>query len=131
MIDSSYRSGGYKISALHVERLLLAHPDIKEIAVVGVTDEVYGQKVSAIIVQENETDPINENKVRYKSKNDCLCSLYFTKKTHYILQLKTWGLDKMPKYLIPTKVVLTEELPKNHMGKVNKKELVKKFFPAC
>ena len=61
-----YRSGGYKISALHVERLLLAHPDIKEIAVVGVIDEVYGQKVSAIIVQENETDPINENKVRYK-----------------------------------------------------------------
>ena len=66
MIALIYRSGGYKISALHVERLLLAHPDIKEIAVVGVIDEVYGQKVSAIIVQENETDPIDENKARHK-----------------------------------------------------------------
>ena len=65
MIALFYRSGGYKISALHVERLMLAHPDIKEIAVVGVTDEVYGQKVSAIIVQENKTDPIDENKARY------------------------------------------------------------------
>ena len=34
----------------------------------------------------------------------------------------------MPKYLIPTKVVITDELPKNHMGKVNKKELLKTFF---
>lgn len=64
LISLFCRSGGYKISALHVERLLLAHPDIKEIAVVGVTDEVYGQKVCAIIVQENETDLIDENKVR-------------------------------------------------------------------
>ena len=47
---------------------------------------------------------------------------------YYHLQLKTWSLDKMPKYLIPTKVVITEELPKNHMGKVNKKELLKTFF---
>ena len=59
-----YRSGGYKISALHVERLLLAHPDIKDIAVVGIDDKVYGQKVAAIIVQNGKnSDPITEAKV--------------------------------------------------------------------
>ena len=59
------RSGGYKISALHVERLLLAHPDIKDIAVVGIDDKVYGQKVAAVIVQDdaNSSDPITEAKV--------------------------------------------------------------------
>lgn len=29
------KSGGYKISALHVERHLLSHPDITDVAVVG------------------------------------------------------------------------------------------------
>ena len=60
------RSGGYKISALHVERLLLAHPDIKDIAVVGIDDKVYGQKVAAVIVQDGATsssDPISAAKV--------------------------------------------------------------------
>ena len=57
------RSGGYKISALHVERLLLAHPDIKEIAIVGISDDVYGQKIGAIIVQDTKKETINEAKV--------------------------------------------------------------------
>ena len=57
------RSGGYKISALHVERLLLAHPDIKEIAIVGISDDVYGQKIGAIIVQDTKKEAINEARV--------------------------------------------------------------------
>ena len=42
--------GGYKISALHVERLLLSHPDISDLAVLGLEDPVWGQKVAAVIV---------------------------------------------------------------------------------
>ena len=49
---------------MHVERLLLAHPDIKDIAVVGIDDKVYGQKVAAIIVQNGKnSDPITGAKV--------------------------------------------------------------------
>ena len=44
------RSGGYKISALHVERLLLAHPEIKDIAIVGIDDPTWGQVLGAVIV---------------------------------------------------------------------------------
>ena len=44
------RSGGYKISALDVERAFLSHPAVLEIAVVGVEDETWGQKVAAVVV---------------------------------------------------------------------------------
>lgn len=39
------KSGGYKISALEIERHLLAHPDVAECAVVGLPDLTWGQKV--------------------------------------------------------------------------------------
>lgn len=40
------KSGGYKISALEVERHLLAHPDITDCVVVGLSDVTWGQKVA-------------------------------------------------------------------------------------
>lgn len=39
------KSGGFKISALDVERHLLMHPDITDVSVVGVPDLTWGQKV--------------------------------------------------------------------------------------
>jgi malonyl-CoA/methylmalonyl-CoA synthetase len=43
--------------------------------------------------------------------------------------MKKWGKDKMASYLIPTELKIMKEIPKNHMGKVNKKELLKIAFP--
>ena len=40
------KSGGFKIGALNVERVLLEHPSIKEVAVVGLSDETWGQVLS-------------------------------------------------------------------------------------
>ena len=43
------KSGGYKISALDVERQLLEHPNVVEAVVVGVDDETYGQRVGCFV----------------------------------------------------------------------------------
>ncbi|KAJ8785958.1 hypothetical protein J1605_006918 [Eschrichtius robustus] len=43
------KSGGYKVSALEVERLLLAHPSITDVAVIGVPDVTWGQRVTAVV----------------------------------------------------------------------------------
>ena len=40
--------GGYKLSALEIERILLEHENIKECAVVGVPDEKWGEVVCMI-----------------------------------------------------------------------------------
>ena len=41
--------------------------------------------------------------------------------------LREWGGNRMASYKIPSLIELVNEIPKNAMGKVNKKELVKIF----
>lgn len=98
------KSGGYKISALEVERHLMAHPDIIDVAVIGVPDAIWGQKVTAVVQLK-------------KGMNLTLSDL------------KIWGREHMAPYTIPTALLLVEEMPRNQMGKVNKKDLLRHFFP--
>lgn len=44
------KSGGYKISALDIEREVLGLDYVDEVAVVGIEDEEFGQRVAAAIV---------------------------------------------------------------------------------
>ena len=45
------KSGGYKISALEVERKMLALEEVQEVVVVGLADEEWGQRVAAVVKQ--------------------------------------------------------------------------------
>ncbi|KAB5526023.1 hypothetical protein PHYPO_G00146940 [Pangasianodon hypophthalmus] len=98
------KSGGYKISALEVERHLLAHPDITDVAVIGARDSTWGQKVVAVVQMKNG-------------------------KTISLPELKAWAREHMAPYTIPTGLIVVEEMPRNQMGKVNKKDLLLQFFP--
>ncbi|KAM6981093.1 malonate--CoA ligase ACSF3, mitochondrial [Aplochiton taeniatus] len=98
------KSGGYKISALEVERHLLANPDIADVAVIGARDATWGQKVTAVVqLKKGRSLTLNE--------------------------LKAWAREHMAPYTIPTGLLVVEEIPRNQMGKVNKKDLLKQFFP--
>ena len=46
-----------------------------------------------------------------------------------LAEINDWAKDKLPKYSLPTRLKILEEIPKNAMGKINKKELVKVAFP--
>uniref|UniRef100_A0A667WWF6 Malonate--CoA ligase ACSF3, mitochondrial n=1 Tax=Myripristis murdjan TaxID=586833 RepID=A0A667WWF6_9TELE len=98
------KSGGYKISALEVERHLLAHPDITDVAVIGARDATWGQKVTAVVQLKKG-------------------------RSMTLPELKAWAREHMAPYTIPTGLVLVEEMPRNQMGKVNKKDLLRQFFP--
>ncbi|XP_030751192.1 malonate--CoA ligase ACSF3, mitochondrial-like [Sitophilus oryzae] len=99
------KSGGYKISALQIETLLLEHERIKECAVLGVPDDVYGERVGVIVVPQTGGG------------------------SEFDLEgLRGWAGGKMPRYWVPSVLRVVEEIPKNAMGKVNKKELIKVFF---
>ncbi|XP_033935733.1 malonate--CoA ligase ACSF3, mitochondrial [Pseudochaenichthys georgianus] len=98
------KSGGYKISALEVERHLLAHPDILDVAVIGAPDATWGQRVTAVVqLRKGRSMTLSE--------------------------LKTWAREHMVPYTIPTGLLLVDEMPRNQMGKVNKKDLLRHFFP--
>ncbi|KAH0999070.1 malonate--CoA ligase ACSF3, mitochondrial-like isoform X1 [Dendroctonus ponderosae] len=97
------KSGGYKISALQIETLLLAHPGIKECTVLGVPDQTYGERVAAVLVFNKEPP-------------------------ESLAALKEWCGGKMPKYWVPTVWKVVENIPKNALGKVNKRELRNQLF---
>ena len=97
------KSGGYKISALEIEEVLRTHPDIKDCGVVGIPDEEWGEVIGAgLIMPDAELDREN---------------------------LKQWMKEKLPGYMIPRKYLVLQDLPRNAMGKVTKKELKELFKP--
>lgn len=101
------KTGGSKVSALEIETHLLEHPRIGDVCVVGVPDPVWGQCIAALIVLKGTTDGANE----------------LTQE-----QLSTWCKDRIAGYQIPTKIKILSEIPRNTMGKVNKREIMRDFF---
>ena len=49
------KSGGEWISSMELENLLMAHPDVAEAAVIGVTDEKWGERPLAAVVRKPGT----------------------------------------------------------------------------
>uniref|UniRef100_A0A2M4A576 Putative acyl-coa synthetase family member 3 mitochondrial n=1 Tax=Anopheles triannulatus TaxID=58253 RepID=A0A2M4A576_9DIPT len=102
------KSGGFKLSALEIETALHEHPDTSDVAVLGVPDETWGQRVVAVISLRQEVAP----------------------ETFSIPKLLVWLEQKLPKQAIPKEVRLVEEVPRNAMGKINKKELTAKLYSS-
>eukprot|EP01083_Nonionella_stella_P286041 973533_1 len=94
---------GYKVSALDVEHVLLTHPDIFEVSVVGVENEEFGQTIGAIIILKENTEKLT------------------------IQSLRIWCSDRLARYKIPRLLKIVRVMPRNAMGKVNKLNLVKLF----
>ena len=100
------KCGGNKLSALEIESHLLEHPAIGEVAVVGIPDEAYGQVVGAILVGKDGKPPPS------------------------LAELRTWARDVLAPYKVPSQLRTLDIMPRNAMGKVNKKELLKMFTEA-
>lgn len=75
--------GGENIHPLEVENCLLAHPDVKEVSVVGVPDEKYGEVVGAFVVVSPGAD------VTYKSNDE----------TQLKEDLRSWVREKLSSHL--------------------------------
>ncbi|KAF5860213.1 hypothetical protein ETB97_001856 [Aspergillus alliaceus] len=99
------KSGGFKISALEVERKMLGLDAVQEVAVVGLADEEWGQRVAAVVKQRPGTEPLELQGLRTQLKQE------------------------MAPYKIPTILKLVESIERNAMGKVNKKTIVQKYWP--
>ena len=92
------KSGGYKLSALEIEGVLLTHDDINEVAVIGVADDTWGEAVAAVVSLRSGA-------------------------SLEISDLKQWCDGKMSAYKIPKTLKVLDALPRNAMGKVTKSEL--------
>jgi fatty acid CoA ligase FadD36 len=89
------KSGGYRIGAGEVENALLAHPAVREAAVVGTPHADLGQQVTAYVVADGVTHT----------------------------QLIDFVAAELSAHKRPRAVILLDALPRNAMGKVQKKLL--------
>lgn len=90
------KSGGYKLSALEIEEVLRTHLVVLDCAVVGLPSEEWGETVAAALVTKTEID---------------------------LQELNSWMRERMPAYRVPRQYLIVEELPRNAMGKVTKKDV--------
>jgi acyl-CoA synthetase (AMP-forming)/AMP-acid ligase II len=51
------KSGGENVSSMRVESVVLQHPDVARVAVIGLPDERWGEMVTAVIVAEDDRSP--------------------------------------------------------------------------
>ncbi len=96
-------SGGENISSLEVEKALLAHPGIYEVAVIPVPDDRWGEVPKALVVMKPGV-ATTENEV-----------LEFCR-------------GRLTHYKCPRSVEFLDTLPRTGTGKVLKKELRKKYW---
>ena len=111
------KSGGYKISALDIEREGLGLPYIHEIMVVGVNDDEWGQRVAAVVSLRED-----QSEYSYKGKNG---------KELTLDRLREDLSRTLARYKLPTLLRIVDgDLPKTATGKVVKKVLGPRYFPC-
>ena len=91
-------SGGFNIYPREVEELLLKHPAVREAAVIGASDAARGQVPVAFVVRQGERVVCAEDLIDY-------CSAH------------------LARYKIPRRFIFLDALPRNAMGKIEKKKL--------
>jgi len=97
--DDIIKSRGEKVSPAEVENALAAVPGVREVAVIGVPDELLGQAVRAYVVLHEQV-------------------------TYTEQAFKREAMARLEAFMVPRDVRFVSDLPKTGSGKVRKKTLV-------
>ena len=90
--------GGYNVYPREVEEVLYEHPDIIEVAVVGVPDSHFGEEVAAVVALAPHSTLTGD-------------------------ELRTWAKVQLSAYKVPRLFQFVESLPKGATGKILKREI--------
>lgn len=92
--DDLIVSGGENVYPAEVEALLLRHPAVREAAVVGLPDEVWGQVAIAAVVSDGEFAPE---------------------------EIRAWMRERIAAFKVPARIVRVDALPMTASGKVQRR----------
>ena len=99
-------SGGENIYPREIEEVLIRHPAVREVSVIGVPDLKWGEAIKAVVA------------IRPGERASELELIRFCKK-------------RIASYKKPKSVDFIDELPKNNYGKIVKRELREKYWQAA
>jgi long-chain acyl-CoA synthetase len=98
--------GGFNVYPREVEEVLLRHPGVGQVAVIGVPDPQYGEEVCAVVVKSSEAE----------GSDDELAE-----------SIRMHGKQALAKYKYPRRVEFVDGLPLGPSGKVLKRELTARY----
>ena len=96
-------SGGENVYPAEVENVLMAHPGIADVAVIGVPHEKWGETAKAIVVKAEGSDVTEQ-------------------------EIIDFSRERLARFKCPTSVEWIDALPRNPSGKVLKKDLRAPFW---
>ena len=94
--DHQIKSRGYRIELGEIEAVLVAHPAVREAAVVALPDERIGHELVAYLASDSEIDP---------------------------LEVKRHCARALPRYMIPGTIVVEPSMPRTSTGKIDRETL--------
>lgn len=97
--DDVIISAGWTMSAVEIENTLLKHPDVREVAVIGVPDATRGQVVKAFVVTGRPPG------------------------AGFVDELKNFTRERLSQHEFPRHIEFVSELPKTPAGKIHRKVL--------
>jgi malonyl-CoA/methylmalonyl-CoA synthetase len=100
------KSGGFKISAREIEDVVRRHPRVRDAAVVGAPDPVWGERIVAVVTLEAGSPRPSEEALL--GEVAALCA------------------ESLADYKRPREVRILEELPRNALGKIQKHRILKR-----
>ena len=99
------KSGGFKISTREIEDVLRVHPRVKDVAVVGAPDRVWGERIVAAVVLQPAAGPPPSPE-------------------GLLEELSAFCARSLADYKRPREVRIFEDLPRNALGKVQKHRIL-------
>jgi long-chain acyl-CoA synthetase len=91
--------GGYNVYPREIEELLIEHPAVSLVAVIGIPHESHGEEIKAVVVKNKDHDHVTED------------------------DLIAWAKEQLAAYKYPRVVEFIDELPMTSTGKILKREL--------
>jgi fatty-acyl-CoA synthase len=96
------KTGGINVAPLEVEEFLMTHPDVLEVAVIGVEDERASEVVVAFAVARPSLSAE---------------------------QLRSWCAERLAAYKVPARIHLLAELDRTDTGKISRRRLLERDKP--
>ncbi len=92
-------SGGVNVSPRAVEEVLATHPEVNDVAIVGVPDEEWGERVVAFVALHGSNVDLT------------------------LAELRTFARERLTAAQLPRELVVIDEIPRTSGGKILRREL--------
>jgi fatty-acyl-CoA synthase len=97
-VDDLVISAGENVYPIEIEQVLMNHPQVEEVAVIGIRDEIFGQRLKAFVLVEKNANLSKE-------------------------ELFEWLRSRVARFQVPKDITFVDQMPYTSLGKLDRKQL--------